>query len=88
MGDRPKGSPCFLLAGDLVGHVPIMSPHLFGHLAQYIRYSVSIAEKVSNTLSISRKSANISPLGTDQMISKSFSVTFPNVSQPRTRHFL
>ncbi len=38
------------LAGDLVGNAPIRSPLLFWYFPKGIRYSVSIAEKVSNTL--------------------------------------
>ncbi len=40
VGDRPRGSPGFLLAGDLMENVVIGS----------ILYSVSIAENVSNTV--------------------------------------
>jgi hypothetical protein len=43
LGDRPRGSPCFLLAGDLVRNAPVGSPLLFGHLSKCIHFSVSIA---------------------------------------------
>ncbi len=43
-------SPCFLLAGSLVGNVPIVSPRLFGHFPRCIHFFVSVAEKDSNTL--------------------------------------
>jgi hypothetical protein len=43
VGDRPKRSPYFLLAGDLVENAPIVSPLLIGHFPKHIHYSVSIA---------------------------------------------
>ncbi len=49
VGNRPRGSPCFLLTGDR-WISPIKSPLLFEHFQQCIFYSVSIIEKVSNTL--------------------------------------
>jgi hypothetical protein len=50
VGDRPRGSPGFLLAGDLMENVVIGSSILFGHFPKCILYSVSIAENVSNTV--------------------------------------
>jgi hypothetical protein len=55
IGNRLKGSPCFLLAGDTVGNAPIRSPLLFGH-----HYSLCVAEKVSNTLQAFPKESPIS----------------------------
>ncbi len=49
VGNRPKWSPCFLLAGDTMGTVPIGSLLILGHFPKCFRYSVSIAEKISNT---------------------------------------
>jgi hypothetical protein len=56
VGNRPRGYPCFLLAGDTLGNVPSGSPILFGHFPECIRYSVKVAEKASNTLKAFPKS--------------------------------
>ncbi len=45
VGNRLRG-----LAGDTLGNAPSGSPLLFGHLPKCIRYSLKVAEKVSNTL--------------------------------------
>jgi hypothetical protein len=50
LGNRPRGSSCFLLAGDPVGNAPIGSPLLFQHFPKCIRYAVNITKKVSNNL--------------------------------------
>jgi hypothetical protein len=50
LGKKPRGYPCFLLAGDMLGNAPSRSPLLFGHFPKCIRYSVKVAEKISNTL--------------------------------------
>jgi hypothetical protein len=48
VGNRLRGPPCFLLAGNPVGNAPIMtSTFKFGYLPKCIHYSISIAEKVS-----------------------------------------
>jgi hypothetical protein len=59
VGDRPSGFPCFLLAKNLEGNAPMRSPLLFGHLPKCLRYSVSIAEKVSNPIWAFRKESPI-----------------------------
>jgi hypothetical protein len=72
VGNRLRGPPCFLLAGNPVGNAPIMaSTFKFGYLPKCIHYSVSIAEKVELSLDISHRPPNTS-LGTAQMVSKSF----------------
>jgi hypothetical protein len=48
--NRPRGYPYFLLALDTLGNAPSGSPLLFGDFLKCIRYSVKVAEKVSNTL--------------------------------------
>jgi hypothetical protein len=50
LGNRPRGYPCFLLAGDTLGNAPSWSPLLFGHFPKCICYLVQVAEKISNTL--------------------------------------
>jgi hypothetical protein len=40
VGDRPRGSPCFPLAGDKVGNASIGSLHLFGHFPLLCKYSL------------------------------------------------
>jgi hypothetical protein len=50
VGIRPRGFPCFLLAGDSEGNAPIGSPLLLGHFPKCSHYSVSIAEQVSSPL--------------------------------------
>jgi hypothetical protein len=50
VSNRPRGPPCFLLARDPVGNVPIGSPLLFRYFPYCICCSVSIAKKVSSTL--------------------------------------
>jgi hypothetical protein len=50
VGIRPRGFPCFLLAGDPEGNAPIRSPLLFGHFPKNLLYSLSIAEKASNSI--------------------------------------
>jgi hypothetical protein len=50
LGNRPRGYPCFLLAGDTQGNALSRSPLLFGHFPKCILYSVKVAEKISNTL--------------------------------------
>ncbi len=45
---RLRGFPCFLLAEDPELNAPIGSSLLFGHFPKCLRYSVSIAENVSN----------------------------------------
>jgi hypothetical protein len=67
VGDRVRGPPCFLLAGDMVGNAPIMSSFLFGHSG--LHYSISVAEKVSYSFRRFPKSWHYI-LGTAQMISK------------------
>jgi hypothetical protein len=69
VGIRLIGFPCFLLAGDREGNAPIGSPLLFGHFSKFLRYSVSIAEKVPDPLWAFPKKA---PIGTAKMVSKSF----------------
>jgi hypothetical protein len=56
VGNRPRGYPCFLLAGDTLGNVLSGSPLLFGHFPKCIPYSVQVAEKVFNiSLAFPRK---------------------------------
>jgi hypothetical protein len=50
VGNRLRGYPCFLLAGDMFGNAPSRSPLLLAHFPKFIHYSVKVAEKVSNTL--------------------------------------
>jgi hypothetical protein len=50
LANRPRGYPRFLLAGVMLGNAPSESPLLFGHFPKCIRYSVKVAEIVSNTL--------------------------------------
>jgi hypothetical protein len=64
VGTRLRGVSLFPMAGDLEGNAPIGSSLLYGHFPKCLRYSVSIAEKVSD------------PLGPAQMVSKSFKVHF------------
>jgi hypothetical protein len=45
LGNMPR-----VLAGDMLGNAPSGSPLLFGHFPKHIRYSVKVAEKVTNTL--------------------------------------
>jgi hypothetical protein len=45
VGNRPRK-----FAGDTLGNAPSGSPLLFGHFPKFIRYSIKVAEKVSNTL--------------------------------------
>jgi hypothetical protein len=71
VGNRLRWSPCFLLAGDMLGNAPSGSPFLFGHCPNFIRYSVKVADKVSNNLWAFSKSLQF-PLGTSQMVSASF----------------
>jgi hypothetical protein len=49
MGDWPRRSPYFPLAGDPMENAHLVSTSLW-HFPKCIHYSVSIAEKVSNTL--------------------------------------
>jgi hypothetical protein len=80
---RLRGFPCFLLAGDLEGNVPMGSPLLFGHFPKCRCYSVSIAEKVSNPLWAFPKESAI-PFRFCSIISKSIGIdlgisfTFPS----------
>jgi hypothetical protein len=50
LDNRPRGCPCFLLAGDTLVNALSRSPLIFGHFPKCIRYSVKVAEKISNTL--------------------------------------
>jgi hypothetical protein len=77
VGDRPKGTLYFLLAGDLVENAPIVSPLLLGHFPKCIHYSVSIAEKPPILSGHFHKSYQypfgtaqkvLYPLGTTQMV--------------------
>jgi hypothetical protein len=70
VGKRLRG-----LAGDTLGNVPSGPPLLFGHFPKCIRYSIKVAEKVSNTLWAFPKESPIPsqyPFGTSQMVSTSF----------------
>jgi hypothetical protein len=71
MGDRPRGLRCFLLAGDPMGNAPVESPLLFEHFPKCIRYSLSFADMDPNTSGHFPKRGQY-PLGTAQMVSKSF----------------
>jgi hypothetical protein len=78
VGIKPRGFACFLPGGDLEGNAPIWSPLLFWPFPKCLRYSVSIAEKVSKELPIPfRLFSNVQEQG-----------AFPNVSQHRFGHFL
>jgi hypothetical protein len=59
LGNRLRGYPCFLLAGDMLGNVPNGSPLLFGHFPKCIHYLVKVAEKVPSTLSAFPKESPI-----------------------------
>jgi hypothetical protein len=87
VGNRWRGPPCFLLDGDLAGKVPIGSPLLFGHFLRWIRYSLSLAEKVSITLWTFLRELTLhlrySSNGLQEILG-----TFPNVSQHRFGRFL
>ncbi len=86
MGISPRGFPCFLLAGDTVGNAPIGSQLYFGHFAKCLRYSLSIAEKVSNPLWAFPKESPIPSRfsnGLQELLS-----AFPNVSRHIFGHFL
>jgi hypothetical protein len=50
VSNRLRGPAFFLFASDLVRNAPIRSPLLSGRFPNCFRYSVIIAEKVSNTL--------------------------------------
>ncbi len=50
VGDKLRGSPRFLLAGDPAQNVPFRSPLLYVHFSKSTCYTVSIAEKVFSTL--------------------------------------
>ncbi len=87
MAIRPRGYPCYLLAGDPEVDVPIGSPRLFGHFPKCLCYSISIAEKVSNPLWAFLKESPI-PFrfcsnGLHELLG-----SFPNVSEHRFGHFL
>jgi hypothetical protein len=84
---RPRGVPCFLLAGDLEGNAPIRSPLLFGHFPKCLHYSVIIAEKVCNPFLAFPKELPI-PFrfcsnGLQELLG-----SFSNVSRHRFRYFL
>ncbi len=75
VGNRPRRSPCFLLAGERWLNAPFGFPILFGHFSKCICYFVSIAEKVSNTLWAFPKGRQY-PFSTAQMVSKSIQTHF------------
>ncbi len=87
MGIWPRGFPSLLLAEDPERNAPIRSPLLFGHFPKFLRYSVSIAEKVSNPLWTFPKELPISLRfclnGLQELLG-----SFPKESRHRFRHFL
>jgi hypothetical protein len=86
-GRYVRGVLLFLLAGDMVGNMPIASSVLFGHFPQCIGNSVCNAEKVSTTHQAFPKESPI-PFrycsnGLQELLD-----AFPNVSHHKFRHFL
>ncbi len=87
VGIRPRGFPCFLLAGDLEGNAPIGPPLLFGHFPKCFHYSVGIAEKVSSPFWAFSKESPI-PFRFCSNGLQDLLGAFPKVSPHRFGHFL
>ncbi len=87
MGNWPRGPPCFQLARGPVVNEPTGSPLLCGHCPKCIRYSVSTAEKGSNTLLAFPKELP-KPLRYCSKGLQGFVDTFHIMSHHRFGHFL